>query len=187
MTSTSTCCLAGPAPTVDAGTPLRAWRVRALVPSKSVATQHRSKGHHRADADGSHETVHTTTMISGRRVHRCVRCEAMARSGVGVVKHQRAPEMKRWSQEPTPKRRALNTVTRGESASFEAFVHVSKCEIQSSKTWTQLSASAKLAFNRMLQFAMLCRFLRVREAALLLVDVGTADWNVSKAPQSGST
>ena len=93
---------------MDAGAPLRAQRVRALEPSKGAATQHRDRGHHRAVATDSHATVHATTMID-----------------VGVVKHQGALETKCWSQEPKPKASAQNTVTRGKSASFEAFAHVS--------------------------------------------------------------
>ena len=41
---------------VDAGAPLRAWRVRALEPSKGAATQHRDRGHHRAISTDSYAT-----------------------------------------------------------------------------------------------------------------------------------
>ena len=64
-------------------------------------------------------------MISGRRVNACVWHDAIADSGVGVVKHQRALEMKCWFQEPKPKPSAQNTMTHGKRAPLETLAHMS--------------------------------------------------------------
>ena len=74
---------------------------------------------------GSYETIHESTMISGRRVSACVWCKAIAGSGVGVVKHQRALKMKCWFQEPKPKPSAQNTVTRSKKSSFGDLAYMS--------------------------------------------------------------
>jgi hypothetical protein len=98
---------------------------------KSVGAKQRcsnttqKQGNHRAITVGSYETIHESTMISGRRVSACVWCKAIADSGVGVVKHQRALEMKCWFQEPKPKPSAQNTVTRSKKSSFGDLAYVS--------------------------------------------------------------
>ena len=113
----------------------RAWRgcghTTAGLTRKSVGAKQRcsnttqKQGNHRAITVGSYETIHESTMISGRRVSACVWCEATADSGAGVVKHQRALEMKCWFQEPKPKPSAQNTVTRSKKSSFGDLAHMS--------------------------------------------------------------
>jgi hypothetical protein len=120
---------------VRAGWPVRAacgcGHTTAGLTRKSVGAKQRcsnttqKQGNHRAITIGSYETIHESTMISGRRVSACVWCKAIADSGVGVVKHQRALEMKCWFQEPKPKPSAQNTVTRSKKSSFGDLAYMS--------------------------------------------------------------